>query len=29
MLITAGGGGGKFTWGSMLESEEGVSALDR
>eukprot|EP00879_Flechtneria_rotunda_P004521 GHRR01004776.1.p1 GENE.GHRR01004776.1~~GHRR01004776.1.p1 ORF type:complete len:295 (+),score=104.22 GHRR01004776.1:159-1043(+) len=24
-----GGGGGKFTWGSLLEGEEGVSALDR
>ncbi|KAF8061907.1 MRF1 [Scenedesmus sp. PABB004] len=24
-----GGGGGKFTWGRLLEGEEGVSALDR
>ncbi|WIA38524.1 hypothetical protein OEZ86_001845 [Tetradesmus obliquus] len=24
-----GGAGGKFTWGRMLEGEEGVSALDR
>jgi hypothetical protein len=27
--LTAGGGGGKFTWGSLLLQEEGVSALDR
>lgn len=25
----AGGSGGKFTWGSMMEGEDGVSALDR
>jgi hypothetical protein len=25
----AGGAGGKFTWGRLLEGEEGVSALDR
>lgn len=24
-----GGGGGKFTWGSLLEGEDGVTALDR
>lgn len=28
-LLAAGGAGGKFTWGRLLEGEEGVSALDR
>jgi hypothetical protein len=24
-----GGGGGKYTWGALLQQEEGVSTLDR
>jgi hypothetical protein len=27
--VCTGGGGGKYTWGNLMQQEEGVSALDR